>query len=72
MALPSALGLPPAYRLARMPPLQVIATSRSPYHDAAAAMGVRYFTDGDDFCEEHPDVVVLASSILSMQKARRG
>jgi hypothetical protein len=30
-------------------------------------MGVGYFTDADDFCEEHPDVVLLASSILSLE-----
>ena len=48
--------------------LQVIATSRSPYHDAAAAMGVGYFTDPNDFCEEHPDVVILATSILSLEQ----
>ncbi|KAL4431139.1 hypothetical protein ABPG75_006395 [Micractinium tetrahymenae] len=46
---------------------EVIATSRSPYHDVAAAMGVKYFTDADDFCEEHPEVVILASSILSLE-----
>ncbi|GBG00064.1 arogenate dehydrogenase chloroplastic-like [Raphidocelis subcapitata] len=44
---------------------RVLATSRSPYHDQARAMGVAYFQDVDDFCEEHPDVVILASSILS-------
>lgn len=46
---------------------EVIATSRSPYHDLAASLGVKYFTDADDFCEEHPEVVVLASSILSLE-----
>ncbi|KAL4423565.1 hypothetical protein ABPG77_004605 [Micractinium sp. CCAP 211/92] len=46
---------------------EVIATSRSPYHDLAAAMGVKYFTDADDFCEEHPEVVILATSILSLE-----
>ena len=25
-----------------------------------------FFTDANDFCEEHPDVVILASSILSL------
>lgn len=44
---------------------RVLATSRSPYHKEAAAMGVDYFQDVDDFCEEHPDVVILCSSILS-------
>ncbi|GAB4822227.1 hypothetical protein N2152v2_009273 [Parachlorella kessleri] len=46
---------------------QVIATSRSPYHKEAAEMGVGYFTDANDFCEEHPDVVILATSILSLE-----
>ncbi|KAI7837343.1 hypothetical protein COHA_008858 [Chlorella ohadii] len=46
---------------------EVIATSRSPYHDIAAQMGVAYFTDADDFCEEHPEVVILATSILSTE-----
>ena len=106
---------------------QVIATSRSPYHDIAASMSayqrggapvgclrgcccstagfqvqlqpvahnatqpaqhkshnhrpppflppplppdVKYFTDANDFCEEHPEVVILASSILSLEAVR--
>lgn len=52
-------------------PRQVIATSRSPYHDLAASLGVKYFTDADDFCEEHPEVVVLASSILSLESVSK-
>lgn len=35
---------------------QVIATSRSPYDDIARQLGVEYFQDPDDFCEEHPEV----------------
>ena len=50
-----------------LPSRQVIATSRSPYHDIAAQIGVSYFTDADDFCEEHPEVVILATSILSTE-----
>lgn len=46
---------------------KVIATSRTPYHDVAAQLGVGFFQDADDFCEEHPDVVILASSILSTE-----
>jgi arogenate dehydrogenase (NADP+), plant len=46
----------------------VIATSRSPYEEVAASMGVSYFRDSDDFCEQHPDVVILATSILSMDQ----
>ena len=46
----------------------VIATSRSDYSDAATEIGARFFLDVDDFCEEHPDVVILATSILSLEK----
>ncbi len=35
----------------------VTATSRSPYGDVAAKLGVQFFQDMDDFCEDHPDVV---------------
>ena len=35
-------------------------------------MGVRYFTDANDFCEEHPEAVILATSILSLEQVRRG
>ncbi|CAK0753242.1 hypothetical protein CVIRNUC_002206 [Coccomyxa viridis] len=45
---------------------QVSATSRTDYAEKAAALGVSFFTDANDFCEEHPDVVILASSILSL------
>ncbi|KAG2492326.1 hypothetical protein HYH03_009277 [Edaphochlamys debaryana] len=50
---------------------QVIATSRSPYDEIARKMGVEYFQDVDDFCEEHPEVVLLASSILSTESVLR-
>ena len=46
--------------------MQVSATSRTDYAEQAAALGVSFFTDANDFCEEHPDVVILASSILSL------
>lgn len=45
----------------------VIATSRGDYATVAREMGARYFSDGDDFCEQHPDVVIFASSILSLE-----
>jgi arogenate dehydrogenase (NADP+) len=45
----------------------VIATSRGDYSDAAKKMGARYFPDPDDFCEQHPDVVIFATSILSTE-----
>lgn len=43
----------------------VSATSRTDYSREAAEIGVEFFADADDFCERHPDVVVLATSILS-------
>mmetsp|Transcript_26406 Transcript_26406/g.84581 ORF Transcript_26406/g.84581 Transcript_26406/m.84581 type:complete len:385 (-) Transcript_26406:112-1266(-) len=46
----------------------VIATSRTDYHDVAGEMGVGYFQNSDDFCEEHPEVVILCTSILSTEK----
>lgn len=45
----------------------VLATSRSPYEDIANGMGVHYFRDANDFCESHPDVVILSTSILSLE-----
>ncbi|WIA17300.1 hypothetical protein OEZ85_014167 [Tetradesmus obliquus] len=50
---------------------RVLATSRTPYFSEAAAIGAEYFEDADDFCEEHPDVVILASSILSTEPVLR-
>lgn len=47
----------------------VLATSRSDrYQDLAKELGVRYFSNVDDFCEEHPEVVVLCTSILSTEQ----
>ena len=45
--------------------LQVLATSRGDYSGPAEAIGAEFFDDIDDFAEEHPDVVILATSILS-------
>lgn len=45
----------------------MLATSRTDYREVAAGMGVAYFADANDFCEEHPEVVIFASSILSME-----
>lgn len=44
----------------------VLATSRSPYDDVAKSLGVKYFQDVNDFCESHPDIVILSTSILSL------
>jgi hypothetical protein len=56
-----------AWRARTQPLLQVLATSRGDYGALAAGMGVKYFGDANDFCEEHPDVVVFATSILSLE-----
>jgi len=47
----------------------VLATSRSDkYLPVAEELGVEYFSNVDDFCEEHPEVVVLCTSILSTER----
>lgn len=45
----------------------MIATSRGDYSRLAQSLGVHFFQDADDFAEEHPEIVVLASSILSTE-----
>lgn len=45
----------------------MIATSRTPYVKEAAQMGVTFYPNADDFCESHPDVVIFATSILSLE-----
>jgi arogenate dehydrogenase (NADP+) len=49
----------------------VIGTSRGDYTDAAEKMGATFYEDLDDFCEQHPDVVILSSSILSLDSVVR-
>lgn len=44
-----------------------MATSRTDYSQAAAKAGVTFYSDANDLCEEHPEVVVLAPSILSLE-----
>ncbi|CAK9232904.1 unnamed protein product [Sphagnum jensenii] len=46
---------------------KVLAYSRTDYKDVAHTMGVPFFRDADDFCEEHPEVVLLCTSILSTE-----
>ncbi|KAJ9692758.1 hypothetical protein PVL29_011714 [Vitis rotundifolia] len=43
----------------------VLAHSRSDHSDTAAKLGVSFFSDPHDLCEEHPEVVMLCTSILS-------
>eukprot|EP01018_Ginkgo_biloba_P015771 Gb_38183 [translate_table: standard] len=49
----------------------VIATSRSDYADICEQMGIAFFRDPHDFCEEHPEVIVLCTSILSTESTLR-
>jgi len=49
----------------------VIATSRTDHSLLAKSMGVSFFADTDDFCEEHPDVVIFCTSILSLEVTMR-
>lgn len=46
---------------------RVLAHSRRDYSEKARELGVAFFRDADDFCEEHPEVVLLCTSILSTE-----
>lgn len=43
----------------------LLAHSRSDHSEVARSLGVSFFRDPHDLCEEHPDVVLLCTSILS-------
>ncbi|KDP22757.1 hypothetical protein JCGZ_02462 [Jatropha curcas] len=45
----------------------VLAYSHSDYSDVAQKLGVSYFSDADDLCEEHPKIILLCTSILSTE-----
>jgi arogenate dehydrogenase (NADP+), plant len=45
--------------------VQVFGVSRTDYAAQAAEIGAAFYTCMDDFAEQHPDVVILATSILS-------
>ncbi|GMH20581.1 hypothetical protein Nepgr_022422 [Nepenthes gracilis] len=49
----------------------VLAHSRSNYSLIAGKLGVSFFSDPNDLCEEHPEVVVLCTSILSTESVLR-
>ncbi|KAM0915273.1 hypothetical protein ACQ4PT_010941 [Festuca glaucescens] len=49
----------------------LLAHSRSDYSSVAASLGASYFQDPHDLCECHPDVVLLATSILSAEAVLR-
>ncbi|XP_020570965.1 arogenate dehydrogenase 2, chloroplastic-like [Phalaenopsis equestris] len=43
----------------------LLAHSRTDYSAAAASLGASFFSDPNDLCEQHPDVVLFSTSILS-------
>ncbi|KAL4299428.1 hypothetical protein S245_058872 [Arachis hypogaea] len=45
----------------------VLAYSRSDHSATARKLGVLFFKNPDDLCEEHPEVILLCSSIISME-----
>ncbi|KAL6974077.1 Arogenate dehydrogenase 2, chloroplastic [Sarracenia purpurea var. burkii] len=49
----------------------VLAHSRSDYSAAAANLGLSFFSDADDLCEEHPEVILICTSIISTEKVLR-
>lgn len=50
---------------------RVTATSRSDYAARAKDLGVTFFNDIDDFCEDHPEIVIISTSILSFESVSR-
>jgi arogenate dehydrogenase (NADP+) len=49
----------------------LLAHSRTDHSAAAAALGATFFADPHDLCESQPDVVLLATSILSAEAVLR-
>ncbi|GJM97484.1 hypothetical protein PR202_ga14414 [Eleusine coracana subsp. coracana] len=49
----------------------LLAHSRTDHSALAATLGASFFTDPHDLCECHPDVVLLATSILSAETVLR-
>ncbi|GLT74994.1 hypothetical protein SLA2020_467530 [Shorea laevis] len=49
----------------------VLAHSRTDYTHIAKSLGVSFFTDPHDLCEQHPEVVLLSTSILSTENVLR-
>jgi prephenate dehydrogenase len=45
----------------------VLAHSRSDYSAVAQNLGVKFFPNAHDLCEEHPEVILLCTSIISTQ-----
>ncbi|KAD4180187.1 hypothetical protein E3N88_28788 [Mikania micrantha] len=49
----------------------VLAYSRTDYSAVAGDLGVSFYSNADDLCEEHPEVILLCTSILSTDKVLR-
>lgn len=49
----------------------VYAHSRSNYRSIAESIGAAFFSDPHDLCEQHPDVMVLCTSIISTESVLR-
>ncbi|KAH6819168.1 prephenate dehydrogenase family protein [Perilla frutescens var. frutescens] len=49
----------------------VFAHSRSNYHAVAQSLGAAFFSDPHDLCEQHPDVILVCTSIISMESVLR-
>jgi arogenate dehydrogenase (NADP+) len=49
----------------------VLAHSRTDHGEVARKIGVSFFKDADDFCEEHPEVILLCSSIIATESVLR-
>ncbi|CAA3000677.1 arogenate dehydrogenase 2, chloroplastic-like [Olea europaea var. sylvestris] len=49
----------------------VFAHSRSDYASIAQSLGAAFFFDTHDLCEQHPDVILLCTSIISTESVLR-
>ncbi|XP_047945852.1 arogenate dehydrogenase 2, chloroplastic-like [Salvia hispanica] len=49
----------------------VFAHSRSNYHAVAQSLGAAFFPDPHDLCEQHPDVILLCTSVISTESVLR-
>lgn len=49
----------------------VLAYSRGDYSTVAKTLGVSFFSDADDLCEQHPEVILMSTSIFSTKQVLR-
>ncbi|CAH9107070.1 unnamed protein product [Cuscuta europaea] len=49
----------------------VIAHSRTNYSQLAQSIGASFFIDSHDLCEQHPDVILICTSIISTESVLR-